>query len=283
MLRSVVVGFLSAFWLSGTTTSAFIPEAPYRASTAVWCAKEEQGESVIPVEVTTKSLRQIYPAMIEHKAKYGNPNIPLGTTEGRQCNLLRRMQIQGKLTDDEVKHLKELGFIFHALEDVYKQLDFDEMVPRLLAAKKEYGSLDIPKKYPQDPELGAYVTGVRRLGKDRVDPEHVVRLDGIAFVWICEFPLQSICDWSVCGDCDSQSPHLIAYSSSASRKCGSKFMNQYRDIQLRLQDGENETEVFKDPEVIKFVRAQKEAHRKETLSETRVEYMTRVFGNEWWK
>lgn len=253
MLRSVVVGFLSAFWLSGTTTSAFIPEAPYRASTAVWCAKEEQGESVIPVEVTTKSLRQIYPAMIEHKAKYGNPNIPLGTTEGRQCNLLRRMQIQGKLTDDEVKHLKELGFIFHALEDVYKQLDFDEMVPRLLAAKKEYGSLDIPKKYPQDPELGAYVTGVRRLGKDRVDPEHVVRLDGIAFVWI------------------------------SSRKCGSKFMNQYRDIQLRLQDGENETEVFKDPEVIKFVRAQKEAHRKETLSETRVEYMTRVFGNEWWK
>lgn len=71
-------------------------------------------------------------------------------------------------------------------------------------------------------ELGAWVTGIRRLGKEC--------FDGAGFVWV------------------------------SSRKCGSKFMEQYRQIQQRLQEnnkGETTKDVWKDPEAIKFVRSQR--------------------------
>lgn len=248
-------GGLSALCLS--TASAFVPShqsSPFLLATHLLSAKSEgQTSAAIPAEITTTAVVKLYPALLEQKEKYGNPNIPLGTPEGRKCNQLRQMQIQGKLSKDEVGHLKEMGFIFHSLEDVYEILDFEEMLPRLLAAKEEHGSLDIPKKYASDPELGAYVTGIRRLGKERVNPAHVPRLDAIGFVWV------------------------------SSRKCGGKFMQQYREIQQKLdEEGTNSQEVFADPEVVKFVRAQKEAYKRKTLSETRIEYMTRLLGPEWW-
>ena len=192
--------------------------------------------------------------MVEHKAQYGNPNIPLGTMEGRQCSIIRNMHIQGKLTEAEVNLLQEMGFIFHTLEDVYEQVDFDELFVRLEQYKADNnGSLDIAKKYAPDPELGAWVTGIRRLGKEGVTREHAQRLDDVGFVWI------------------------------SSRACGSKFMTQYRAIKQRLDedDEENDT-IWADPEVQKFVRAQKEAYSRKTLSETRIEYMTRLLGDEWW-
>ncbi|CAB9518814.1 expressed unknown protein [Seminavis robusta] len=227
-----------------------VPSSDWCTSTILWSAKSD---SVVPDVITTKVLAQLYPALMEHKAQYGNPNIPLGTSEGRQCNVIRRMQVQEKLTASEVELLKELGFIFHALEDVYEHVDFEEMFPRLEVYKQQHdGSVDIPKKYAPDPELGAWVTGIRRLGKDRVDPDHVNRLDQVGFVWV------------------------------STRKCGSKFMEQYRKIQQRLQDENDPAVVWEDEDVVKFVRAQKEAFKRNTLSETRVEYMTRLLGEEWW-
>lgn len=247
------IGGFAALWLS--TTSAFVPRHQSAARPfveALWSAKSEEQTS-IPAEIATKAVVQLYPALLEHKEQYGNPNIPLGTPAGRKSNQLRQMQIQGKLSKEEVNHLKEMGFLFHSLEDVYEILELDDMLPRLLKAKEEHGSLDIPKKYAPDPELGAYVTGIRRLGKERVNPDHVPRLDEIGFVWV------------------------------SSRKCGGKFMQQYREIQQKLdEEGTDPQEVFSDPEVVKFVRAQKEAYKRKTLSETRIEYMTRLLGAEWW-
>ena len=209
----------------------------------------------LPSELTTKALAQVYPAMLAHQAEFGNPNIPLGTAEGRQCNILRSMQIQGKLTPAEVSLLEDMGFIFRALEDVYQYVDFDELFARLKQYRVDHnGDLDIKKKYAPDPELGAWVTGIRRLGKDGVSKEHAQQLDEVGFVWV------------------------------SSRKCGGKFMQQYRDLKKRLGDNmEDRDAVFADLEVGKFVRAQKEAYNRNVLSEARIEYMTRLMGDAWWK
>ena len=216
-------------------------------------ANNSEGKSInLPPLITTKALAQIYPALIEHKEQYGNPNIPLGTPEGRQCYNIRRVQSQGKLSDVEVEHLEELGFIFHTLEDLYEHADFDEMEARLKTFKAENGHLDIKKKHAPDPELGAWVTGIRRLGRGRVAPEHVERLDALGFLWV--------------------SP----------RQCGSKFMIQFREIQERIENGESKKAVFEDPEVARFIRAQKEAFKRKTISETRIDYLNRLFGDNWW-
>lgn len=88
--------------------------------------------ATIPSEVISPVQRQLYPKMIQHIQEFGNPNIPLGSSEGRQCETLRRLHVQKKLTDAEVYLLTELGFCWHDFEDVYKTVDFDELFTRLL-------------------------------------------------------------------------------------------------------------------------------------------------------
>lgn len=186
--------------------------------------------------------------MIKHMEEYGNPNIPLGTSDGRKCDTLRRLQIQQKLSREEVSLLQEMGFRFDSLEDVYEKVDFEEMLKRILSYKDEYEAdgYQIPKKFANDPELGAYVTGLRRLGPTGVDPAHAQALEDIGFVW------------------------------KSNRKCGSAFMKQWRAIRDRVQT-EGEGVLKQDEEILKWVQAQRDAN----ISETRGHFMAQLFGSEW--
>ena len=62
-------------------------------------------------------------------------------------------------------------------------------------------------------------------------------------------------------------------------------MKFYREIEQRLQDSSDpngQKAVWEDPEVIKFIRGAQEMYKRNTLSDTRTEYMTRMLGEEWW-
>ena len=110
-------------------------------------------ESVdIPSFVVSPVLAQVYPALVAHKANFGNPNIPLGSTDGKRCNTLRRLHFQHKLTEEEANLLLDIGFRFHSFEDVYYENDFDEMLSKLLEYRDEFQTYQIPKKYEPDPE-----------------------------------------------------------------------------------------------------------------------------------
>jgi hypothetical protein len=185
-------------------------------------------------------LKQVYPALLEYKQEFGHPNVPLGNTEGRQCETLRRLHIQEKLTEEEVNALTELGFRWLTLEDVYKTADFDDMYKRLKDYFNDTNDFP-PKKYPADPELGAWVTGVRRLGQAHLDHEHAARLNEMGFQW------------------------------TSNKNCGSAFMKAYREYLHRLEDtGDN---IFVDETVKRWIRAQQFSCNRGTLSETRKHYM----------
>lgn len=117
-------------------------------------SEESESTIVIPSVVVSPVLAQVYPALLAHKEKHGNPNIPLGSTDGKRCKTLRRLHFQNMLTEDESSLLAELGFRFHSFEDVYYECDFDEMLFKLTLYHKEFQTYQIPKKYEQDPELG---------------------------------------------------------------------------------------------------------------------------------
>lgn len=197
-------------------------------------------------------LQQVYPEILKYKDEYGHPNIPLGSKAGRQCQTLRRLHIQDKLTAEEVEWLNALGFTWHSLEEVYKYADFDEVFDRMMdyEARHPESNFQIPKKCKEDPELGAWVTGIRRLGKDGVNPDHERRLDAVGFAW------------------------------KSNRKCGSKFMEQYRIFTKRV-DEEGLDAVMSEEGTVNWIKAQQEALKRGKLSQTRVHYMGQLFGECW--
>jgi hypothetical protein len=201
---------------------------------------------------TSPVLQQVAPELLEWKEKHGHPNIPLKNPGGNQCQTLRRLHIQNKLTPTEVAWLEELGFALHSMEDVYRYADFDDMFQRMMAYERSHpnSNFQIPKKCPEDPELGAWVTGIRRLGKDGINPEHERQLEEVEFAW---------------------------YST---RQCGSKFMMRYREL-AQLIDEKGLEAVLDDPKTVSWIQAQQEALKRGGLSQTRVHYMGNMFGERW--
>lgn len=196
-------------------------------------------------EIVSPVLKSLWPHLRANIQTYGHPNIPLGTSAGRQCQTLRRLHAQQKLTASDVALLESLNFTFYNLEDIYaSQLEqFDELLERLLQYQTECGDLSPPKKYAPDPELGAWVTALRRLRRvDGVQASHVQKLDEIGFLW--------------------ESP----------RKCGSEFMKVYREIQA-------DSDWANNPNYLKWIRAQQK--QSDALSATRTQYLRELLGDDW--
>jgi hypothetical protein len=232
------------------------PSSPGSTRSTTFLQYSEQEATGSPNEknllISSPVLKQVYPEILKYVEEYGHPNIPLGSKEGRQCQTLRRLHIQDKLAPEEVEWLDSLGFTWHSLEEVYKYADFDDLFERVLdyEAKHPDTNFQVPKKCKEDPELGAWVTGIRRLGKDGVNPQHERRLDSIGFAWF------------------------------STRKCGSKFMEQYR-IYLERVEHEPLGQIMSEETTVKWIMAQQEALKRGALSQTRVHYMGSLFGEDW--
>lgn len=267
------------------------------------CAKVSSAKSSddIIASIDAPLLEQLYPKLVEHKEKYGNCNIPLGSKDGRACYSLRRMHVQSKLSEHDVELLKNIGFRF-TFDDIFPDMDFDEMLGKLLKYNEENPEVEafqIPKKYKPDPELGAWVTAVRRIGREKIGEKEREKLDSVGFAWI------------------------------STRKCGSKFMAGYRDLKEHFidtlhnqssrhelsmicrnesgniinvdqivqfiskeytskEDHDNFQSLWKEIlvdniDLKKWVLTQKETHSKGKLSEARVNYMEelQVIGLHW--
>ena len=249
-----IAGLVLALWT--VRSSCFAPSFQiscqprrYNSGLLYKSNSDDEQASTTPA-IVSPVLRNVYPELQQYMQVYGHPNIPLGCSAGRNCVTLRRLRTQGKLTESDIELLDSMKFTWHSLEDVYEQQKdhFDDLYDRLLA----YGEdLSPPKKYKADPELGAWVTALRRMHRvGQVDDEHVQRLDAVGFQWI--------------------SP----------RQCGSKFMIQYREILERLQTESKET-VLLDPTVVKWIKAQQNQH--DALSETRKQYIGEMLGAMDWK
>jgi hypothetical protein len=253
----------SAWTLSNRRRQSVNRVSTFLSATASSSTDEtDETSTIVDVNVSMDSpvLKQVYPSMLQHLSGYGHPNIPLGSTAGRQCETLRRLRTQQKLTASDVELLDTLTFRWHSLEDVAKTADFQELFARLLQyrdASKD-GDVSPPKKYTADPELGAWVTGLRRVGEADTDADRVRALNDIGFQW--------------------ESP----------RQCGSAFMMQYRNILERLNVANSAADptdavdaILSEPEVQQWIQAQREATKRGTLSETRQHYMESVAGANW--
>eukprot|EP00640_Fibrocapsa_japonica_P002751 CAMPEP_0113944520 /NCGR_PEP_ID=MMETSP1339-20121228/34471_1 /TAXON_ID=94617 /ORGANISM="Fibrocapsa japonica" /LENGTH=246 /DNA_ID=CAMNT_0000949747 /DNA_START=184 /DNA_END=921 /DNA_ORIENTATION=+ /assembly_acc=CAM_ASM_000762 len=185
--------------------------------------------------------------LLEHYNQYGHANIPLGSANGKRCKALRRLHHEGKLPLTDYELLCNLKFTFDSYTFDSNASNFETLFPRLLKyEEREKNNFQIPKKYNPDPELGAWVAYIRRIGRDNIDQSCRDALDDVNFAWV------------------------------STRKCGSSFMKNWRRIMETCKDCNGATNLILTQDDLRWLRAQAETHLLGKLSEQRIAYMNQL-------
>jgi len=190
------------------------------------------------------------------KDRVGHADVPLGSASsskeipiglGKWVYAQRKRKADGQLKPEEEAALTALGFRWKLQPE---ELDFKEMVERLLAYKASKGDMLVPKKYETDPLLGAWVAMIRRQadpllngGESALPADIRKQLDEIGFAW------------------------------EPARRCGSNFMTGFRIWSEAKMAG------LPTPDE-KWCQQQREARSQGKLSEQRISYLDK-FGFDW--
>jgi len=247
----------------------------------------------IPSVVQTSLFQKLYPFLMDHIDKYGHPNIPLGSYQGNLCRKLRRSHTQMKLTEREVHLLQNIGFRFNLMEDVYHEADFTQMLEKLVRYEQKYQTgFQVPKKFEADPELGAWVTGIRRLHNAAANAKKEEEEDNQGRIEIYAKEQQHHPDlgsataipdinFHTLDESHVQKLNEIGFAWKSNRKCGSGFMKQYRTLVDR-KEIEGLGDILNEVAVQKWVATQRKAQQDGNLSETRTHYLIELFDDENW-
>ena len=125
----------------------------------------------------------MFEVLKEYKGKHGNCNVPLNWTENKQFGTWVSKQRQnykkGKLTEDRIKRLENLGFVWDPYES-----QWEEMFEVLKEYKDKHGNCNVPRGWPKNKQLGNWV-GVQRTGykEATLSKERIRRLEDIGFEW----------------------------------------------------------------------------------------------------
>ncbi|MDC0566548.1 Helicase associated domain protein [Akkermansiaceae bacterium] len=120
--------------------------------------------------------------LIAYEKEHGNCLVP---SKGKYRHLAnwvghqRKAKKNGNLDSTKIKRLKDLGFVWNALNDVWV-----ENLQKLIAYKKEHGNCLVPNIWQPDPELGKWVRNQRQAErKGKLDTRRIKQLNEIDFVW----------------------------------------------------------------------------------------------------
>jgi hypothetical protein len=92
----------------------------------------------------------------------------------------RSAKRKGKLSEDQVRRLDELGFVWDVVEERWER-----MFTELVEIKKAHGSCNVPTSWIENPELAMWVLSQRvQYRTGRLLPERRKRLEAIGFRWI---------------------------------------------------------------------------------------------------
>jgi superfamily II DNA or RNA helicase len=116
--------------------------------------------------------------LLAYNAAHGNvnvPKIPL-TDLGTWVSVQRRAKNKGEITDERIRLLDEIGFIWNAID-----FKWDKMFAELCDYKKTHGHLNIPTS---SSGLGSWVHVQRRAMRNgKLSEEKIQRLKNVDFVW----------------------------------------------------------------------------------------------------
>ena len=117
------------------------------------------------------------------KKDHGHCNVPAAYKDNPQLArwvvTQRNNYKQGKLEDEYIRGLEALGFTW----DFHAQL-WEERFSQLLAFKKAHDHCNVPATYKDNPQLGAWVSRLRKdYKKGKLENRYISRLDALGFTW----------------------------------------------------------------------------------------------------
>lgn len=127
--------------------------------------------------------QQQYENLVSFRAKHGHCKVPFNVPEwtglGQWVNRQRTLFSTGRLSDEKVRKLERLGFVWNT-RDVAWQDFFAELV----AYEAETGHCNVPKRSPDYPKLANWVANQRAKWRRGTLPENrLIQLEAIGFEW----------------------------------------------------------------------------------------------------
>ena len=131
-----------------------------------------------PIETQWEEMHQ---ALVDYKDQYGDCNVPWKYSDvpslGPWVNSQRLAYRRNKLSQNRIKKLEILGFVWEFLDTKWEQ-----MYEQLETYQKEHGDCNVSLRSPD--ELGRWVINQRTAyKKGRLSPERFKELEILGFVW----------------------------------------------------------------------------------------------------
>ncbi|WP_257616739.1 helicase associated domain-containing protein, partial [Chlamydia suis] len=122
-------------------------------------------------------------ALLDFREEHGHCKVPTRYPEnpdlGSWVSTQRYAFKKGKLPEDKIERLEEIGFVWDVTEEAWEK-NFLE----LKRFREEYGHCKVPKRYPQNPDLGSWVSVQRKTFKSsELSEDRIARLEELGFVW----------------------------------------------------------------------------------------------------
>ncbi|MBF0135554.1 MAG: helicase associated domain-containing protein [Magnetococcales bacterium] len=127
--------------------------------------------------------REMYVALTTFHRRFGHCLVPRSWAENPKLAswvTAQRQAYKGNLLPQEhIALLDPLGFIWDP-----QQVVQEELFLALQAYKQRFGNCDVPVEWPENPQLGLWVTSQRqRRAKGDLEPERIKRLEEMGFKW----------------------------------------------------------------------------------------------------
>jgi len=151
-----------------------------------------------------------------------------------------------KLSEERVRLLDSVGFDWGRCSH-----SWDEMFQNLIAYKNQYNTVNVPRKYNQDRQLGTWVSSQRTAYKNgKLSEERTERLNSIGFDW---------------------EPDKSEWMETYKRLVAYKEVHNNTNVPIRYD---------RDPQLGRWISTQRTAYKNNKLSEEREEMLNSI-GFDW--
>ena len=124
--------------------------------------------------------------LLAYKERFGHCKVPRLWPEdphlGEWVYNQRKKHRHGRLQPEHFDRLDQIGFVWQ----VHPQpaASWEQRVARLVAFKERFGHCNVPRHWPEDPQLGEWVATQRRSRNRRqLQPDRIYQLDRLGFKW----------------------------------------------------------------------------------------------------